>query len=41
MRKDIMKTGVTALAIALALEFAVAPTYTLITSAFVEHKNWP
>ncbi len=29
MRKDIMKTGVTALAIALALEFAVAPTIPL------------
>jgi len=40
MRKDIMKTGLlTALAIALALDFAAAPTYTLITSAFAEYKN--
>jgi hypothetical protein len=39
MRKDVMKTGVTALAIALALDFAVAPTYSLITSAFAETKK--
>jgi hypothetical protein len=43
MRKNIMKTGVTALESVLALNFAVAPVYTLITSAFAEYKNclWP